>query len=848
MRAVTCTLKNLLCGRADPPVRGRPPGRPVKARTTASSLNNLRLETHFVTEFLQTLNRLARGPAADQGVRPTFSCFGYTSMQLLCCLLLTTAAHALPPIIRDLQPHGAERGRTVEVKLRGDGLLMGMRLKSGVPGTASRLNPPLDLMRPGSELPFLLTIPADAPVGLYPLRLISEDGMSNVVLFAVGDLPESEENEITKPKELNNSLATAEKMTAPGVMNGTLTSGDEDYYAIEAKAGQKLVIEVEARRAGSAIDPAIEVYDAAGKLVAKDDDGAGVDPRMEVTFAKAGTYKVRVHDTRYSDQAQNFYRLKIGSYSYAEALFPLGAKRGASVNVELVGGNLAAPVTVKASALPGKNYSALRLPNSSSLPLQFVWSDSEETLESPAGGGVLKAGVIVNGRIAKPGEVDKYKLAVKPGEDWLFEVKAGLLGTSKLDAILTVFDAKGKKLASRDDIDSSDPVIPLKVPEGVTELTVAVEDLLGNGGAAYGYRLEARREQADYTLTLLTPFVNVPAGGTSQITVLMQRRGFEGGVNLGISNLPPGFSVAGGHILPEAAAQNFNEEGAAYRSATGVLTITAEPGLKYDFAQLEVTGVSDTGMKRSASGPGLMVAPRGNRQRAFVAPWLEMGLPMAVSKQLPVTLAAGSPLVHITQGFEYPLTYKAVTKPGAKAGKINNTIASRIGNLRILKGAQEGSGVLVNTNFATPMHTFDMLLSTDTEIDGRTVQVVSPAIEIQVAPGFLLKPESTRLKLTPGGKTQLKGTIWRDFTFEGTTVRIGASDLPDNVTCQTVELPVPDTAFTLMCEASAQATPGSYDIKLTGLAPEVGHKAKAEYKIPDMDAKLVIVGSAQAAR
>ena len=63
-----------------------------------------------------------------------------------------------------------------------------------------------------------------------------------------------------------------------------------------------------------------------------------------------------------------------------------------------------------------------------------------------------------------------------------------------------------------------------------------------------------------------------------------------------------------------------------------------------------------------------------------------------------------------------------------------------------------------------------------------------------------------------------------------------------------VELPVPETAFTLTCEASAQALPGAYDIRLTGLAPEVGHKAKAEYKIPDIEAKLVVVGSAQAAR
>lgn len=764
---------------------------------------------------------------------------------LLPLFLLTSVAFALPPVIREVYPHGAERGHTVEVKLRGDGLLMGMRLRSGVPGSASRLNPPLDLMRPGSELPFLLTIPADAPVGLYPLRLISDDGMSNVMLFAISDLPESEENETTKPKELNNSLATAEKMVVPGVMNGTLTSGDEDYFAFDVKAGQKLVFEVEARRAGSALDPAIEIYDAAGKFVAKNDDGAGVDPRMETTFAKAGTYKIRVHDTRYSDQIQNFYRLKIGSYAYAEALFPLGAKRGSTATVELVGGNLATPVKVKAVANSGSNYSMLRLTNSSSLPLPFVWSDLDEAMEP----GPLKPGSVMNGRISKPGEVDKFQMTVKPGEEWVFEVKAASLGTSKLDALLTIFDQKGKKLASRDDIENSDPTLPFTIPEGVTQLTVAVEDVQGNGGAAYGYRLEVRKESADYTLTQLTPFVNVPAGGTSQISVLMQRRGYEGGVKLSVDNLPPGFSVAGGHILPEAAAQNFLEEGAAYRQSTGVLTITAEAGLKYDFVDLQISGISGNGMKRIARGPGMVVFPKGNRQRAFVAPWLEFNLPMAVSKALPVTLAAGSPLVRISQGVEYTLSYKANLKAGAKTnGKINNTTAAKIGNLRILKGAQEASSILVNTNFSTPITTFDMLLETQADIDGRQVPIYSPAIEIEVAQGFQMKVDTTNLKLTPGGKLQLKGSIWRDFTFEGSTVKIAAADLPENVTCPTVELSDKETAFTLTCEASAQATAGKYDIRLTGTAPDTGRKAKAEYKIQDIDAKLVIVGSAQAAR
>jgi len=67
-------------------------------------------------------------------------------------------------------------------------------------------------------------------------------------------------------------------------------------------------------------------------------------------------------------------------------------------------------------------------------------------------------------------------------------------GTSRLDALLTLYDGSGKKLASGDDGDGLDPVLPFTVPAGVTEITVAVEDLLGRGGDAYGYRLQAKKE------------------------------------------------------------------------------------------------------------------------------------------------------------------------------------------------------------------------------------------------------------------------------------------------------------------------------------------------------------------
>ena len=142
-------------------------------------------------------------------------------------------------------------------------------------------------------------------------------------------------------QEPNDAPSQAQDVTLPTTINSTLKETDRDYYRFSAQAGEWLVFEVEARRAGSAIDPVIQVLDSDGREIAHNNDAPGldVDARVEVAFDAPGDYLVLVHDARYSDQEQNFYRLKIGAFAYAEALFPLGWKRGEKADVTLFGGN-----------------------------------------------------------------------------------------------------------------------------------------------------------------------------------------------------------------------------------------------------------------------------------------------------------------------------------------------------------------------------------------------------------------------------------------------------------------------------------------------------------------------------
>ncbi len=777
-------------------------------------------------------------------------------------LLLTLAAAAsAAPVIRDLSPHGAQRGKTIKITLKGDGLTPGAEIRTTLPAGISRLTPPKDAPRPESELPFLVEIRKDAPIGLYPIRLVTGDGISNVMLFAVGDLPEVDEIEVQNPKAENGTTREAQPISTPAVVNGELSPADIDVYSFTAKAGEKLVFEVEARRAGSAVDAALAILDAAGKVIARNDDGLAtdVDPRFEFAFARAGQYFVRIHDSKYSDQAQNFYRLRIGSYPYAETMFPLGARRGETVDVTLAGGNLAQPVKVRVDASGKGRYVPVALPGSLSMPLPFVVADRPESFEPEAAGPhALAEGAVMNGRIAKPGEADRYRVAVRPGEHWMFEVEAASLGTSQLDALVTVYDASGKKLASRDDIGAPDPALPLRIPEGVREVTVAVEDLLGRGGAGFGYRLLALRQPADFTLDLATPFVNVPAGGAAQVVVSMQRRGYDGPVRLLIPNLPAGFQVHGGDVPSEAAAQSFNNDNAGFRTARGVVTISAPEDASADPLDLRVVGIADTPegrIERTARGPGMVVAVRGLRQRAFTAPWLDMALPMAVARRVPAKLSAGSELIRMSQGFEYTMNYRIDRAAGSRLiGRIRNQQVGGVGNIRILQGppgrTPDQGAILVSTNFDSPVTAFNMLLEATVEgPDGKQSTVTAPLIRVEIVQGFQVHLDRAAVEIAPGGKVELRGTIYREPTFQGGVVQVRVQDLPDGLRCADVDVAADRREFVLACEATASAPAGTHEIRLAAAAPDTGRaNAKDTYKIPDVAAKLVVAGERKASR
>ncbi len=678
----------------------------------------------------------------------------------LLLLALSLTVQGEPPSLTDLQPRGAEKGRPFTLTVVGRGLGEGAKVSSTLPATFTPLAPdPASTMMEGRYVSFLVEPQGDVAVGVYPIRVETPSGISNIQFFAIGAFPELDEDE-SKPGSQpyqNDNLEDAQSLpSTPVTVNGKLRGAERDFYRLSGKAGEKRVFEVEARRCGSAIDPVIRVYDQSGKQLARSEDSGllGLDARTELTFPKDGYYYVEVHDARFSRQTANFYRLKTGSYSYPKEIFPLGGRRGQVV--EISAGDR--KITADLRQVPAKAKSTLvNLPGSPSLPLPFAVGDDPEVVEPVT--KALAMPVIVNGRLDKAKELDKFIFRVEPGEELTFEIEARELGTSKLMAVLTALDEKGKQIARagneplpedffnvNQSRTAGDPAMMLKVPDGVRTLTVTVEDLALRGGPNYGYRLHARRGGPDVVLSLGVPYVNIPSGGSMAVPVSVLRRGYEGDLRLRIPNIPEGLTVEGGYVVSSPPL----EENPRNRNSRGVLILTAPSGVELSPFELIVEGegalADGATFVRRASGPGILVNVAGDtqqgavdRQRPLSAPWLSLDLPVAGADALPASLAVS--LIErkrMTEGdqikyqWKWTLRDKSITPPVKVAADMVGAADVRVIDAKVDPDDPNSGTFLMTTTKLTRPATYDVYITGEVEIDGRDVDIVSRPISVEV--------------------------------------------------------------------------------------------------------------------
>ncbi|MEW5974215.1 MAG: hypothetical protein AB1898_00270 [Acidobacteriota bacterium] len=807
---------------------------------------------------------------------------------LLSCLGSVSLQAAAPALLR-LKPAGAQRGKPFTLTLVGKNLVEGTKVISTLPAAFTPLSPAVESTRsrPNDELPFLVELQGNTPVGLYPVRVSSPAGLSNVLLFSVGVFPEQteKESELLVHDPQNDSLETAEIVSVPMTVNGTLQGPDRDFYRFQGKKGERLVLEVEARRQGSALDPVIRLLDSQKREIAVNGDapGLGQDCRLDAVLPGTGEYFVLVHDARFSAQEQNFYRLKLGQFAFADGFFPLGGRRGDKVVIRWSGGNASgAESTVDLSGLGAEDEVVMvRVPGDpGALPFPFVVGDLSEMIatEEPPAELELPASTVVNGRISKAGEVDRYKLRVSPGEQWLIQLSARDLGTSELYPVLTLYDPKGTRLASAgDDIPnmdvfalvapgktSSDPYLNYTVPAGMTELTVAVEDLVQRGGPLLSYRLLAERKAADFRLTIASPFLNIPANGTSVVTVTADRRGYQGEILLSVPEAGEDFIVEGG-VIP---AEEYNAERRVV-SRTGVLTISAKPGVPPRPLSLSVVGrgvlPDGTVIERRASGVGMVTPVLGgtgvpdptgsDQQKPFVATWLGMALPAVVTKEAAGRLVIDGPRkARLLQGGEHEISWHFESEQtGMQPPRRLTPTSLGAREIRIAQDDPEAKYLRkgqyrVVTTVGTPPGTFNVFLSGDLEVGDDAQKIYSPAVSIEVVEGYKLLVPSEGIQLSQGGTGELVGKVQRDPAFSE-LVTIKPENFPLGVQCQETEVSGTQETFRISCRAAESVPPGEYRMDLISTSTLGGRdKERVPYRIDPVPARIVVTGQQKAAK
>ncbi len=118
---------------------------------------------------------------------------------------------------------------------------------------------------------------------------------------------------LLKEKEPNDGFRQAQALQIPQIVEGVIERPrDVDVYRLDGKAGQKLLIEVQAARFGSGLDPLFTLYDAAGRQVADGSNpGKSPDPRLEVTLPRDGVYYLSLIDAHDSGGPAHVYRLVV---------------------------------------------------------------------------------------------------------------------------------------------------------------------------------------------------------------------------------------------------------------------------------------------------------------------------------------------------------------------------------------------------------------------------------------------------------------------------------------------------------------------------------------------------------
>lgn len=442
------------------------------------------------------------------------------SLLSLCvlCGLGGESAFANPPTATYVFPAGGQRGTAVEVRV--GGLFLhdkpAFELTGAGVDAPSHLAPAKRLWFEGPVLPLpesqqqedypadysgTLAVAKDAPLGARRVRLFTAQGGASGPVFVVGELPEVIETEI------DGDPVPQPLAALPVTANGRIFPREDiDLWEFAAEAGKPVTALVHAASINSPLVAKLELLDAAGRVVTEQMPHAcpGSDASLKFTPKAAGKYRLRIADARANGGQAFVYRLSVTTADVPAFHFPL-----------------------KAPADGLRDASTDKQP--------------------------LKPPFALNGQIERPGIVGEWKLDLKKGAKYTFDLQARRF-ESPLCGIVRVLDASGKEVARAEATETDDPKPLAFAPPADGTYAVSVsEKFRGRSGANFVYRLRvldtAEKAPRGFRLALKADVFTLTRGASLNIPVTVERLGgFTGPIALALDGLPKGITVSNAQI------------------------------------------------------------------------------------------------------------------------------------------------------------------------------------------------------------------------------------------------------------------------------------------------------------
>lgn len=483
----------------------------------------------------------------------------FTRLLMLGLLLGLTSLPALAsqPVVTKIEPTGVVRGESTTITLQGARLQDARQILMEQPGIEISEVKPVN----NESVQVTLTAAADLPPGLYPFRLVTGTGISNMRLLSVGAM------KVVAEVEPNSEFAMPQKVDMNVTVTGVVTREDEDYFAVDLKAGQTINCEVEGVRIAyfpqnnsNFFDPFLAILDSNRFEQVTSDDAPLLrqDALCAFTATEDGTYIVQLRESSFGGDDNAHYRLHIGEYPRPVAMVPAGGRPGETIDAKFVGADgstwnapLQLPAT-ESTAFPINFANALGLSPSPNMirvmPMaNVVEQEPNDDINAPN----LSAEplpVAFCGVIETTGDHDSFAFEAKKGQKIVTRMFARSLLRTPLDGVTDIFDTNKNRIAGNDDSGGPDSVAEFSAGEDGVYI-IRVRDHLLNGGPAYAYRIEVKVAEPELVLSLPEEQqdqaieLSVPRGGHVAVMVNAERREFGGDLQLALEGLPAGITA-----------------------------------------------------------------------------------------------------------------------------------------------------------------------------------------------------------------------------------------------------------------------------------------------------------------